>query len=108
MDFVDLLKAIVEWLDFGIFDFVQKAYQALVIELMIMWIKIKISSLEFAWAVAQGVLTGLNVSGHISSAFGFLPAEISSAAAFFRVPEAVNIILSSAVARFVLNMIPGV
>jgi hypothetical protein len=108
MDFFDFIKVIVEWLDFGIFDFFEKAYQALIIELMIAWVKIKISSLEFAWTVAQGVLTGLNVSAHINTAFGMLAPDIASAAAFFRVPEAVNIIMSSVIARFVLNMIPGV
>jgi len=69
-----------------------------------MW-KIKLAVLKFAWDVAQEIITSLNISQYINAAWSSLNSQVLSMFVFFRVPEAVNIILSASVTKFVLRFI---
>lgn len=103
----EFLQSISDFFTTGIYDFFAEAAKYFVTTLLIWWVKAKIAGLEFAWGVAQGVIDGFQVSARLSSAFGMLPPDVSSIVNFFRFPEAVNLIMSGAVTRFVLRFLPG-
>jgi hypothetical protein len=106
MDFTGYLNSIAEWFNSGIYNFATEAVAYLMTQLFILWLKSQLFMLEFAWGVAKSILQGLNVSSLLSSAWGMLPAEVAKAAAFFRIPDAVNLLLTAGTARFVLGFLP--
>lgn len=67
--------------------------------------KAKLAALEFSWDVAQELLTSLNISAYLNNAWSSLESRTLSMLVFFRVPEAVNIVLGAGVTKFVMRFI---
>lgn len=72
---------------------------------MVGWWSAKLAALTFSWSVAQELINSLNLSEYINNAWGSLESRTLSMLVFFRVPEAVNIILSAAVTKFVFRFL---
>lgn len=103
----EFLNAISDWFQQGIYTWFEETAKYLITTLMISYVKGQIWGLEFAWEVAQGVLTGLDMSGRINTALGALPSSVSSALSFFGVPSCISMLLSAGVTRLVLRFVPG-
>lgn len=103
----EFLQSISDFFTSGIYSFVEEAAKYLIETAIIWWIKTQIWGLTFAWEIAQGVLTSLNVSQHIAAGMSSLSSEVVAAINFFRVPEAINILLTAGVTRMVMSLIPG-
>ena len=102
----EFLQVIAEFFQVGIFDFFDEAMKHVTTWLIIAWIKVKINGLLFAWEVAQGVLQGLNVFSTIHTAWGAIPGRGMAGLSFFRVHEALNLLLTAGMTRFVLSILP--
>ncbi len=89
----------------GIYDLITEWFAAFVIWSTVQMIQFKILMVGFAWDVAQQVLTELNISSFLSSAWGQLNGSVLSAMTFFNIPDAINILISAKTTRFVLNFI---
>lgn len=70
----------------------------------IWWFKIKIAALASFWGVAEAVIDQLNISGSLNSAWASIDSELMGYLTFFRIPEALNIILQARITRFILDM----
>lgn len=90
----------------GIGDFFQQAGVWLVAKFVISWIKAKIWLLTFAWSIAKSVLESFQISQHLNAAFSVLPSEMQAFLSFLRIPDAINIIITSFMAKFVMRFIP--
>ena len=104
----EFLNSIADFFTTGIYLFVVDASAYLLSTAIIWYWKIKLAGLEFAWSIAQGVLSNLNITQSLQTFWGALPSEVSAGASFFRVPEALNLILSALATRFVMSLIPFV
>lgn len=103
----EFLQSISDFFTTGIYTFFEDSAKYGITTLLIWWVKAQIWGITFAWEIGQSVLSAFNVSGQIATAFGSLSPEVSAGVTFFRVPEAVNILLSAGATRFVMNMVPG-
>lgn len=72
---------------------------------MVAWWKAKLTALTFSWSVAQELITSLNISEYINNAWSSLDSRLLSMFVLFRIPEALNIILSAAVTKFVFRFL---
>lgn len=104
----EFLESIATFFQVGIYEFFQEAFKYFAVTLTVWYIEMQIWGLTFAWETAQTVLSTLNVSQQIASAFSGLPAQVSQGAQFFRVPEAINLLLTAGVTRLVMSLIPGI
>lgn len=102
-DLVNYLERFWDFLQHGIYDFFTKLLATWIIYSTIATIKFKLWSLTFAWHIAQQILSQLNIVSAIESAWGSVDSRIMSAMSFFRIPEAINIILTARLTRFVLK-----
>lgn len=107
MDLLDFIKWLADWFNDGIYGWFEQAVAWAFTELFILWLQIKLWALKFAWGVANNLLTNLGVSATIASAWGALPSDLMQTALFFRVPDALNLLLAAGVTRFVLSFVPG-
>jgi hypothetical protein len=69
-----------------------------------MW-KAKLAALAFSWDVAQDIIADLNLSAYLDQTWASLNSQVLSMLIFFRVPEAVNVILSAGVTKFVFRFL---
>ena len=92
----------------GIYDLLVDAFAYFVEISTIASLKLAILSVTFAWDVAQSILTDLNLSAFIQQAWDSFDSQTLQTIQFFKVPEAINIVMSAAVTRYVMNFIPFV
>lgn len=102
----EFLQSMSDFFQTGIYGFFTEWASELVTSLMIAAIEWKLWSLQIAWNAAQGFITALDLSSHVADGFALLPADVSSALSFFRVPEAVNLLMTAGATRFALSFIP--
>jgi len=91
------------WLQSGLYDFFTEWFSAFMIWSMVGMIRFQIWAVGFAWDVAQHVLDQLNISSALAAAWSQLDNQVLNALTFFNVPDAINVLLSARVTRFVLN-----
>lgn len=103
----EFLQSISDFVTTGIYTFFEEAAKYGITTLLIWWVKAQIWGITFAWEIGQSVLSAFNVAGKVASAFAGLPGDVSAGINFFRIPEAINILLSAGATRFVMNMVPG-
>ncbi|MEI6747404.1 MAG: DUF2523 family protein [Methylococcaceae bacterium] len=110
--FVDIVNSIIDFRqeldDFrssGIYKFFTQWFAEFIKWSMVGWFKFKLQSLTFAWDVASEILNSLNLSEHIYMAFSALDSNVVSIISFFRIPEAIHIILSAYTTRLVMTFI---
>lgn len=102
-DVADFFNAILDFFKSGIYDFFKEWFATFVIWSTVAMIKAKLVAISFAWDVAKEVLTQLGISAYLAAAWAQLDSGVLNALTFFRIPDAVDIILSARVTRFVLN-----
>ncbi len=73
---------------------------------IVVWkLKLMKMSIEHAWAVADVVLENLNISSYINTAWQNVDSTLLQLATFFRIPEALNIILNAYATRLVMRFL---
>jgi hypothetical protein len=80
---------------------ITKAYAEFIKAYLISEIEFKIFMLKFAWDVAKELLTSLNISPLIASAWSQLDSRVLQFITFFRIPEGINLLISAYTTRFV-------
>lgn len=71
---------------------------------VILW-KAKLALLAFSWSIANQIITNLNISSYLNTAWGSLNSQVLQMLVFFRIPDAVNMILSVATTKFVFKFL---
>lgn len=102
----DFFLAIFEFLNTGIVEFFISLGQYIMDSLTCLFLKLALLILNFSWAILRVLLVDLNISGRLAGAFSGFNSDIFNMLLFFRVPEALNLILAAFVTRFVLRLIP--
>ena len=109
--FVDVVNAVTsvgqtvsDFLTTGIYTYTVKAFAFLVKWLTVAFWTIKLMVLNFSYDVAQELILSLNLSETLDFAWGALESRTLSMLTFFRVPEAVNMVLSASITKFVFRM----
>lgn len=109
---VDVVNAVVsvgqqlsDFFTVGIYGLLVEFTAYLIEWYMVGWFKAKLYALQFSYSVAQELISNLNLSDYLDAAWGALEPRTASALAFFRVPEACNMILSAAVTKFVFRFL---
>ncbi|NVK21814.1 MAG: DUF2523 domain-containing protein [Kangiellaceae bacterium] len=96
---------IVEFFTVDVYDFVMSAWHWIVTNSILLYLKMKYWSLEFAWSVASAILVEINIGQQISQAFGLLSPETTNAINLLRIPEGIGYILQAIATKFVLRFI---
>jgi hypothetical protein len=104
-DFIDFINQFIDLIN----DIPAKAdsyWERIILWVIILWIELKIASIDFAWSLASGFLASVGISNHIQSAWSLLPSQAAAFLSYLRVPEAINLIITSYITRFILGLLP--
>lgn len=102
----DFVVSFVEFLNVGIVDFFISLGQYIMDSLECLFLKIALLMLNFLWAIVRVLLVDLNISGRLGASIGLFNSDVGAMLLFFRIPEALNMILAAFVTKFVLRLIP--
>ena len=101
----DLRQQIDDLRSSGIYQFFTHWFAEFLKWFVVGWYKAKLQAITFSWDVASEILSSLNLSSVLQSAFSQLDSNVVSVISFFRIPEAINLILSAHVTRQVMTFI---
>lgn len=99
---VDLRQDIENFFSTGIYEFFTKFFAEFIKWAVVLWYKFKLFSITFSYDIASEILSSLNLSQTIDSAFNSLDSRVAKFVSFFRIPEAVSLIISAYTTRFVM------
>ncbi|MBS1157774.1 MAG: hypothetical protein H6R15_193 [Proteobacteria bacterium] len=102
----EFLSFIAEWINSTIYTFVTDAITYLFSTFFILWLKVQLFGLEFAWDIAKGVMQTIGANTALHNAWGMLPSDVAAAANFFKVPDSINLLITAGVTRLVLSFLP--
>lgn len=102
----EFLQSISDFVQNGIYEFSTSWIAFFLAKLTVWYIEAKISSIQFAWDIAQGVLQALNVTSSIAAGFSGLSPDVRAGIGFFRVPEAINMLVGAGATRMVMSFLP--
>jgi hypothetical protein len=77
-----------------------------VLWLIIAYFKIKLSMLSFAYDISSAIIASIGLQNALQASWSSIDSEIVAVLNYCRVPDALNLILSAFVTRFVLNILP--
>lgn len=102
---IEYLQSMLEFRDSGIYQFLTEVFGEFVIWVTVGAIKFKTFLVVFAWDVAQEILTSLNISSALQAAWGALDSNLLLMISYLHIPDAINVLISARVTRFVLDFI---
>ncbi len=102
----DGVQWLVDWLngDEGIYGFFEELLQEAVAWMVIAKLEFMLWSLKFSWGVASQIIFNLGIGEHLANAFSSLDPVLMGYVNFFRIPEAVNMILQAYITRLTLRV----
>lgn len=95
------------WLESGVYTFATDAMAYFVEAAVYGYLKLLNWAIPFAWGVAKTILNDFGVNTMLDAAWNSLPNDSVSILKFFKIDDAINLILNAAVTKFVLRFIPG-
>lgn len=102
---IDLRQTVSDFFTTDLYTFVTNATAWFIQWAVVAMWKAKLAALTFSWGVAQQLIINLNISGYLNTAWASLDSRVMSALAFFRIPDAVNMIISAGVTKFVFRFL---
>jgi hypothetical protein len=81
-------------------------WERIILWVIILWIELKVVAIDLAWTLASGILSSAGISQHIQSAWSLIPSQAASFLSYLRVPEAINLIMTSYLTRFIMGLLP--
>ena len=104
-EMIEGLQAISDFFTSGLFEF----FDALFVELstwFVVWaMKAKIMFMKLSWGVAENLIANLSISSMIESSWSSMDSGVLGYVTFFRIPEAINILIQAVVARFAFGVL---
>lgn len=105
MGIAEFFTTIWEFINQGIFDILRDFAVWGLAKLTVWWFQAKLQSIQVAFGICQSVIADLNLSGMIASAFAGVDSKYMTLVTYARMPEAINLVSSAALTRWVLSIV---
>jgi hypothetical protein len=97
-DFIDFFNHLPEKSD--------SYWERIVIWLLITYLEAKTYMLEIAYEIASTLIQSVGLSEAINNSWQQVPSQFQSVFLYLKIPDALNMILSAFVTRFILGLMP--
>ena len=102
---IDFLNAFFDFISNGLYDFCTKAFAEFIKWLLLAKLSFMLFAIPFAWDTAKQLMDSLNLSSILQSAWSALDSRLLNFAYMLRLPDALNLLFSAHVTKFVLRML---
>ncbi|WP_375591622.1 DUF2523 family protein [Chitiniphilus eburneus] len=106
---LDSIFSFFSWIVHAILSFpelITSGIAYLIGKLTVLYWEIKLEFIKMVWGISKSLIQDLNLSGKIRDAMVDLPPAVYQTVLFCRFPEAINIIFSGALTKFILRWMP--
>lgn len=102
---IEGLQVIVDFFTHDMWVFIYEVFTQIASWMVIWVINVKIFFVQFSWDTAKVLLENYGLSDQLNQAWSHIDSKTISYLTYFRLIEAINILLQAAVTRFVLNVV---
>lgn len=81
-------------------------WERILVWIMIAYLEIKIMLLEFVSGIAETIVINSGISDALLGAWGGVSGDTLAVFSYLGIPDALNMILSAVITRFILDMLP--
>lgn len=81
-------------------------WERVVIWLSIAYLEVKLTALEFAYGIAYTIIDAAGISDAILNSWQGIPSTTVAVFAYLRIPDAINLLMSASLTRFILDLLP--
>lgn len=103
-EILDAIVGIYEFVTTGIWEGIKFLFAYAVQWVVVAYIKLKAAMTVILWDVSKNILANLGVSDLIETYWGSLDPVLLDYLTFFKLPEALNIILQAHITKFGLRL----
>ena len=94
-----------DWRKSGIYTFATEFFAEFVQYSIIATIEFKIFAMTFAWDTARALLENLSITTQLQIAWSSIDSKVLNVLTALKIPDALNIVLSGSVTKFILRFI---
>lgn len=102
---VDFFKKVLNFFDNGLYEVIGNVLKYYVSAVGIFSLELKMAAIEIAAGMADKIISTLNISGTINSLYSALDSKIAAFVAYLKIPDAINLLLSAHLTRFIMNLV---
>ena len=110
--FVDVVNAIIDQTDVIVKFFTDTIYTFAVDfskwfskKCYVLWFETQLFVMKVGYEISSEIFTGLNLSSSLGAAYASIDIRLAQVLNFFRIPEALNILLSAFTTKFIFNFL---
>lgn len=81
-------------------------WERIIVWLLIAYLEGKLFMLEISYEIASALISSIGISEAINQAWANVPVTARAVLTYLKIPEAINMIISAFVTRFVLGLLP--
>lgn len=100
----DAFNAVTTFMNEDVYNFFADMFASLVQVYLLAVIESKLFFIQFSWDIAKNLMTNLGLSSLINSSWSSLDSTLLNYLTFFRIPEAINVLLQASITRFILGL----
>ena len=90
----------------GMPDASDSYWERIVMWVIITYLEAKLYMLEISYEIAGSIIQSIGLSAAINSAWSNVPGDVFSVLAYLKIPEAINMLISAFITRFVMDLMP--
>lgn len=102
---IDFFKSILGFVDHGIYEVIGDFLKYYVSAVALFQLELKMAAIELAAEAAEALVTYLDISGTINELLAGIDSKIASFISYLKITEAITMLLSAHLTRFVLDLI---
>lgn len=92
------------WLNHDVYGFFEETMQELVAWFVIAKLEFMLWTIQFSWGVAKQIMFNFGVGDYVAEAFSGLDPVLMGYLNFFRIVEAINMIIQAVITRITLKV----
>lgn len=101
---VDFFSTALEFMESGIYEFADSVLERVAAWFIIWHLELKLTFLSVAAAMADALIDSFNIAGEIEKLLGKVDAKLLAFVVWLRIPEALSMMLSAHVVRFIIQL----
>ena len=101
---IDFFSTALEFMESGIYEFADSVLERVAAWFIIWQFELKLTFLDVAATIADTIVDSFDIAGKIEKLLGKVDAKVLAFVVWLRIPEALSMMLSAHIVRFILQL----
>ena len=101
---IEYMNTHISFLDSGIYEMADSLFERAAAWILVFYLKLKLAGITMSFNVATFFLDSINMTHLVQNSINSLPSQVVSVLTFFKIPVAINTIISAYTTRFIMDI----